>query len=119
MVCFFSTQGRARRPYICRMRATRSAVLRRYGSGAYPFLRAKFPRLVEQYEKWFAKSGYAPEPYRRKTAERGARIRQMDGLRARPWVEKKHTMPCRQMSLEWDGAVVAKDTERTASLTGE
>jgi len=85
----------------------------------FPFLRAKFPRLVEQYEKWFAKSGYAPEPYRRKTAERVARIRQMYGLRARPWVEKKHTMPCRQMSLEWDGAVVAKDTERTASLTGE
>src|SRR5947207_6157353 len=73
----------------------------------FPFLRAKFPRLVEQYEKWFAKSGYAPEPYRRKTAERVARIRQMYGLRARPWVEKKHTMPCRQISLEWDGSVVA------------
>ena len=85
----------------------------------FPFLRARFPRLVEQYEKWFAKSGYAPEPYRRKMAERVARIRQMYGLRARPWVEKKHTMPCRQMSLEWDGAAVAKDTERTASSTGE
>src|SRR6266704_1584572 len=38
----------------------------------FTFLRAKFPRLVEQYEKWFAKSGYAPGPYRRKMAERVA-----------------------------------------------
>ena len=81
----------------------------------FPFLRGKFPRLVEQYEKWFAKSGYAPEPYRRKIAERVARIRQMYGLQARPWAEKKHTTPCRQMSLEWN----AEQTGRTPSLTDE
>ena len=81
----------------------------------FPFLRGKFPRLVEQYEKWFAKSGYAPEPYRRKIAERVARIRQMYGLQARPWAEKKHTTPCRQMSLEWN----AEQTRRTPSLTDE
>jgi DNA repair photolyase len=81
----------------------------------FPFLRGRFPRLVEQYEKWFAKSGYAPEPYRRKIAERVARIRQMYGLHARPWAEKKHTTPCRQMSLEWN----AEQTGRTPSATGE
>ena len=81
----------------------------------FPFLRGKFPRLVDQYEKWFAKSGYAPEPYRRKIAERVARIRQMYGLPARPWAEKKHTTPCRQMSLEWN----AEQTGRTPSLADE
>jgi len=81
----------------------------------FPFLQGKFPRLVEQYEKWFAKSGYAPEPYRRKIAERVARIRQMYGLQARPWAEKKHTTPCRQMSLEWK----TEQTGRTSSLTDE
>ena len=85
----------------------------------FPFLRAKFPRLVGQYEKWFGKSGYAPEQYRRKIAERVARIRLIYGLHSRPWVEKKHTMRARQMSLEWDAAAVAKETRRSQSLTGD
>jgi DNA repair photolyase len=75
----------------------------------FPFLRAKFPRLVQQYEKWFCKNGYAPEDYRRKVAERVARIRQTYGYRSRPWVEKKHTTPCTQMSLGWDAAAVAQE----------
>lgn len=74
----------------------------------FPFLREKFPRLVQQYEKWFGKNGYAPEEYRRKVAERVAKIRQTYGFRARPWVEKKHTTPCAQMSLGWDAAAVAQ-----------
>ena len=77
----------------------------------FPFLRAKFPRLVEQYEKWFGKSGYAPEEYRRKVAERVARIRQAYGYRSRPWVEKKHTTPCAQMTLSWDVAAVAQQVD--------
>src|SRR5437660_1032618 len=52
----------------------------------FPFLRAKFPRLVQQYEKWFGKNGYAPEEYRRKIAERVAKIRQTYGFRSRPFV---------------------------------
>jgi DNA repair photolyase len=79
----------------------------------FPFLRVKFPRLVQQYEKWFSKSGYAPEEYRRKVAERLARIRQTYGFRSRPWVEKKHTTPCTQMSLGWDAAAVALEMHRT------
>ncbi|MDA2915116.1 radical SAM protein, partial [Acidobacteriia bacterium AH_259_A11_L15] len=31
----------------------------------FPFLEQKFPRLVKQYRKWFVRSGYAPENYRR------------------------------------------------------
>ena len=81
----------------------------------FPFLRAKFPRLGQQYEKWFSKSGYAPEEYRRKIAERVERIRQVYGLRSRPWVGKQHAMRCRQMSLEWDAAAVARDAGRTPS----
>lgn len=75
----------------------------------FPFLREKFPRLVQQYEKWFGKSGYAPEEYRRRVAERVAKIRQTYGFRSRPWVEKKHTTPCAQMSLGWDAAAVAQE----------
>src|SRR5215831_3422801 len=77
----------------------------------FPFLRAKFPRLVQQYERWFGKSGYAPEEYRRKIAERVARIRQTYGFRSRPFAEKKHTTPCTQMSLGWDAAAVAQEVD--------
>lgn len=85
----------------------------------FPFLRAKFPRLEQQYEKWFSKSGYAPEDYRRKIAERVGRIRQMYGFHSRPWVVKPHTMRCTQMSLEWDARVVAKQTGGTESSIGD
>ena len=85
----------------------------------FPFLRAKFPRLEQQYEKWFGKSGYAPEDYRRKIAERVGRIRQMYGFHSRPWVAKPHTMRCTQMSLEWDAPVVAKQTGGTESSIGD
>jgi DNA repair photolyase len=78
----------------------------------FPFLRAKFPRLVQQYEKWFGKSGYAPEEYRKKVAERVAKIRQTYGFRSRPWIEKKHTSPCTQMSLGWDAAAVAMQMDQ-------
>src|SRR5690348_624944 len=78
----------------------------------FPFLRAKFPRLVQQYEKWFGKSGYAPEEYRCKIAEREAKIRQTYGFRSRPFVEKKHTTPCEQMSLGWDAAAVAQQMDQ-------
>ena len=83
----------------------------------FPFLRAKFPRLTQQYEKWFGKNGYAPEDYRKKVAERVARIRQTYGFRSRPWVEKEHAIPCTQMSLGWDAAA-ANEVERAADRRG-
>ena len=86
----------------------------------FPFLREKFPRLEQRYEKWFSKSGYAPEEYRRKIAERVERIRQMYRLHSRPWAGKQHTMRCGQMSLEWDAAAaVARDAGGTPSATGD
>ena len=81
----------------------------------FPFLRAKFPRLVERYAKWFAKSGYAPEEYRRSVAERVAKIRQTYAFPSRRSVEKRHATPCTQMSLEWDAAAMAQQTKRLSS----
>ena len=78
----------------------------------FPFLRAKFPRLVQQYEKWFGKNGYAPEEYRRKVAERVAKIRQTYGFRSRPLADKKYTTPCTQMSLGWDAAAAAQQMDQ-------
>jgi DNA repair photolyase len=77
-----------------------------------PFVREKFPRLAKQYEQWYAKNGYAPEEYRRKASERVARIRQRFGFASRPWVEAKGKVPCSQMTLSWDAATVAQQTER-------
>lgn len=34
----------------------------------FPFLEKKFPRLLKQYRKWYARNGYAPEDYRRKVS---------------------------------------------------
>jgi DNA repair photolyase len=84
-----------------------------------PFVREKFPRLAKQYEQWYAKNGYAPEEYRRRVSERVARIRQTYGFRSRPWVEKKHTTPCTQMSLGWDAAAVSQEVERMRSCAAE
>jgi DNA repair photolyase len=64
-----------------------------------PFVRAKFPRLAKQYQEWYAKNGYAPEEYRRKAAERVARIRKEHGFSTRPWEERNRAAPCAQMSL--------------------
>jgi DNA repair photolyase len=69
-----------------------------------PFVREKFPRLAKQYEQWYSKNGYAPEEYRRAASERVARIREKYGFQSRPWVDKKHTTPCSQLSLGWDAA---------------
>src|SRR6266403_17839 len=80
-----------------------------------PFVREKFPRLAKQYEQWYAKNGYAPEEYRRTASERVARIREKYGFRSRPWVDKKHTTPCSQLSLGWDAALVAQHMEPTRS----
>ena len=83
----------------------------------FPFLREKFPRLVQQYEKWFGKEAYAPEEYRRKVAERVARIRQTYGFRSRPWVEKKHSTACAQLSLGWDAAAIAQQVEQARAAS--
>src|SRR5438046_8646505 len=64
-----------------------------------PFVREKFPRLAKQYEEWYAKNGYAPEEYRKKASESVAKIREKYGFRPGPWIEKKRSAACSQLSL--------------------
>ena len=80
-----------------------------------PFIREKFPRLAKQYEQWYSKNGYAPEEYRKKVAERVAKIRQTYGFRSQPWVVKKHASPCTQLSLTWDAAAIAQQIGQPGS----
>lgn len=69
-----------------------------------PFVREKFPKLARQYEQWYSKNGYAPEEYRKKIAERVARIKKKYGFVSRPWDEIKRGSVCSQMSLSWSAA---------------
>ncbi len=41
----------------------------------FPFLEEKFPRLLKQYRKWYARNGYAPEEYRKKISGLMNRLR--------------------------------------------
>jgi len=69
-----------------------------------PFLREKFPRLVRQYQDWYVRNAYAPEPYRQKIAERVRRIKNHLGLTARPWQEMQRPVgPRAQLSLSLAG----------------
>src|ERR1700681_3819937 len=78
----------------------------------FPFVRQKFPRLAKQYEEWYAKNGYVPEEYRRKAAERVAKIRKEHGFSTRPWEERTRTGPCSQMSLSWNGGAGKRGLSR-------
>ena len=64
-----------------------------------PFVRQKFPKLAKQYEQWYAKNGYAPEEYRKKIAERVARIRLKHGFHDRPFEELQRKVQSPQLSL--------------------
>jgi len=64
-----------------------------------PFVREKFPKLAKQYEQWYAKNSYAPEAYRRKMAERVARIRLQHGFHTRPFEELQSKVQSPQLSL--------------------
>jgi DNA repair photolyase len=64
-----------------------------------PLVREKFPKLAKQYEQWYAKNGYAPEEYRKKIAERVARIRLKHGFHGRPFEELQGKVQSPQLSL--------------------
>jgi DNA repair photolyase len=83
----------------------------------FPFVRQKFPRLAKQYEEWYAKNGYAPEEYRRKAAERVAKIRKEHGFSTRPWEERTRPGPCSQMSLSWNGGAGNRGLEQIQSCS--
>jgi DNA repair photolyase len=83
----------------------------------FPFVRQKFPRLAKQYDEWYAKNGYAPEEYRRKVAERVAKIRKEHGFSTRPWEERTRTGACSQMSLSWNGSAGNRGMEQMPSCS--
>src|SRR5579864_6031277 len=56
-----------------------------------PFLAEKFPRLARRYEDWYARSGYAPESYRKEIAERFAYLRKKYDLETRPEVQERRS----------------------------
>ena len=64
-----------------------------------PFVREKFPKLAKQYEQWYGKNGYAPEEYRKKIAERVARIRLEHGFHTRPFEELQRKVQSPQLTL--------------------
>ena len=69
-----------------------------------PFLREKFPRLARQYEEWYLRNAYAPEPYRQEIAERVARIKLQLGMSVRPWQQMRRPVGRRaQLSLALAG----------------
>ncbi len=67
-----------------------------------PFVEEKFPRLARQYRAWYARSGYAPESYRREIAERVARLRARYGLRSRPENSERLAWHSPQLALALD-----------------
>ncbi len=50
----------------------------------FPFLREKFPRLVQRYRKWYAGAGYAPAAYRAHIRDVLAGLRRRYHLAAQP-----------------------------------
>ncbi len=69
-----------------------------------PFLREKFPRLAEQYEQWYGRTGYAPEDYRRRISERFARVKKELGFSRKPYPEMRQKPPiCAQLALPLGG----------------
>jgi DNA repair photolyase len=65
----------------------------------FSFLEKKFPRLVRQYEQWYARTGYAPESYSRELGKRIAKLRQKYGLGARSMELLREEAPPAQLSL--------------------
>jgi DNA repair photolyase len=68
-----------------------------------PFVEEKFPKLVKQYRKWYARAGYAPEDYRRQMAARVAALRAKHGLASRPYAPDRVALrqTSRQLALPW------------------
>jgi DNA repair photolyase len=69
-----------------------------------PFIREKFPKLARQYEQWYSRNAYPPEDYRRKIAERVAKIRVKHGFHMRPFEELQRRVQSPQLSLAWNAA---------------
>jgi DNA repair photolyase len=58
-----------------------------------PFIEEKFPRLAADYRKWYSRSAYAPEDYRRMVGARVAALRKKYNLGYRPYAETPAERP--------------------------
>jgi DNA repair photolyase len=82
-----------------------------------PFIREKFPKLAKQYDQWYAKSGYAPEDYRKKASERVLRIRQKYGFSLRPWEGDRPKSKAPQLKLAWDAGAIGTELQSMPSCS--
>ncbi len=80
-----------------------------------PFVKEKFPKLAEQYDKWYAKNGYAPEQYRREVSARVLRIRERFGFATRPWEGDRPVAKRAQLSLAWEAEPGSGDSVQMRS----
>jgi len=80
-----------------------------------PFVKEKFPKLAEQYDKWYAKNGYAPEKYRQDVSARVRRIREKFGFAARPWEGDRPVVKRAQLSLAWEAEPGSGDSGQMRS----
>jgi len=80
-----------------------------------PFIREKFPKLVRQYEEWYARNGYAPEEYRKKYSQRVEAVRRKLDFGRREWegMRKAQAGP-RQMKLGWDAGAISEEMKSSA-----
>jgi DNA repair photolyase len=67
-----------------------------------PFLEQKFPKLVRQYQAWYARHAYAPDAYRKEIAERFEHLRRKYGVAARSEKMLKREWQSPQMQLGWE-----------------
>jgi len=67
-----------------------------------PFLEQKFPKLVRQYQEWYARHAYAPDAYRKEIAERFEHLRRKYGVAARSEKMLKRDWQSPQMQLGWE-----------------
>lgn len=58
-----------------------------------PFIAEKFPRPAADYRKWYTRSAYAPEDYRRMIGARVAALRKKYNLGYRPYAESPAERP--------------------------
>jgi DNA repair photolyase len=64
-----------------------------------PFIAAKFPRLVRQYEEWYVRRGGSPQAYRKEISERIRSLQRKYGLGIRPVMPSPTAYVPPQMSL--------------------
>jgi DNA repair photolyase len=83
-----------------------------------PFIQRKFPKLARQYERWYAKNGYAPGEYRQSISGRVRRIREKFGFAARPWEKMRPSMRPVQMSLGWDAGAISVELQQSVRGDG-